>query len=78
MKLLIRVFGGVLFAWATLCAAQQGAPASQAPDSLQGVQLKGKAPVNPQTLRVVLPRAQEATLPDRRVVVEPRRVAQAS
>jgi zinc protease len=63
MKLLIRVFGGVLFAWATLCAAQQpAAPAPQAPDSLQGVQLKGKAPVNPQTLRVVLPRAQEATL----------------
>ena len=26
------------------------------------MQLKGKAPVNPQTLRVVLPRAQEATL----------------
>ena len=37
----------------------------QAPDSLQGVQLKGKAPVNPQTLRVVLPRAQEATLVER-------------
>ena len=63
MKLPIRVFGGMLFAWATLCAAQQpAAPAPQAPDSLQGVQLKGKAPVNPQTLRVVLPRAQEATL----------------
>ena len=63
MKLPIRVFGGVLFAWAALCAAQQpAAPAPQAPDSLQGVQLKGKAPVNPQTLRVVLPRAQEATL----------------
>jgi zinc protease len=63
MKLLIRVFGGVLFAWATLCVAQQpAAPSPQAPDSLQGVQLKGKAPVNPQTLRVVLPRAQEATL----------------
>jgi zinc protease len=63
MKFFIRVFGGALFAWATLCAAQQpAAPAPQAPDSLQGVKLKGKAPVNPQTLRVVLPRAQEATL----------------
>ncbi|HET9447109.1 MAG TPA: pitrilysin family protein [Steroidobacteraceae bacterium] len=63
MKLFVRVFGGALFAWATLCAAQQPtAPAQQAPDSLQGVQIKGKAPVNPQTLRVVLPRAQEATL----------------
>jgi hypothetical protein len=38
MKLPIRVFGGVLFAWATLCVAQQPtAPAPQAPDSLQGV-----------------------------------------
>ena len=63
MKSLIRLFGGALLAWTTLCAAQQ--PATQespAPQSLKGVQLKGKAPVNPQTLRVVLPRAQEATL----------------
>jgi zinc protease len=63
MKLFIRVFGGALFAWAIVCGAQQpAAPAPQAPDSLQGIELKGKAPVNPQTLRVVLPRAQEATL----------------
>ena len=63
MKPLIRVFGGALLAWTALCAAQQaGTPESPAPDSLQGVKLKGKAPVNPQTLRVLLPRAQEATL----------------
>jgi predicted Zn-dependent peptidase len=63
MKLLIRLLGGALLVWTTLCAAQQqGTTESPAPDSLQGVQLKGKAPVNPQTLRVVLPRAQEATL----------------
>jgi predicted Zn-dependent peptidase len=49
--------------WTTLCVAQQpGTQESPAPESLKGVQLKGKAPVNPNTLRVVLPRAQEATL----------------
>lgn len=61
MKSSILALGGALFAWATLCGAQV-APESAAPDSLKGVELKGKAPVNPQTLRVVLPRAQEATL----------------
>jgi zinc protease len=60
----IRVLGGaLLLTWTALCFAQQPAPAeSPVPDSLSGVQLKGKAPVNPQTLRVVLPKAQEATL----------------
>ncbi|HEY7639425.1 MAG TPA: pitrilysin family protein [Steroidobacteraceae bacterium] len=62
MKSPILAVGGALFAWAALCGAQQPAPESPAPDSLKGVELKGKAPVNPQTLRVVLPRAQEATL----------------
>ena len=63
MKSFIRVLGGTLFAWSALCFAQQpGTPESPAPDSLSGVQLKGKAPVNPQTLRVVLPKPQEATL----------------
>jgi zinc protease len=61
MKSSILALGGVLFAWTALCGAQV-APESAAPDSLKGVELKGKAPVNPQTLRVVLPRAQEATL----------------
>lgn len=43
--------------------AQTPAP-SQAPAgaSTKGVELKGKAPVNPQTLRVQLPRPQEAVL----------------
>jgi len=63
MNILSRVLGVVLLAWTGLCAAQQPSlTESPAPDSLQGVQLKGKAPVNPQTLRVVLPKAQEATL----------------
>jgi len=63
MYILSRVLGFVLLAWTGLCAAQQPSlTESPAPDSLQGVQLKGKAPVNPQTLRVVLPKAQEATL----------------
>lgn len=62
MKSSILAVGGALFAWATLCGAQQPPVESAAPDSLKGVELKGKAPVNPQTLRVVLPRAQEATL----------------
>jgi zinc protease len=61
MKPLILACGGVLLAWSALSGAQQ-VTESVAPDSLKGVQLKGKAPVNPQTLRVVLPRAQEATL----------------
>lgn len=61
MKSPLLALGGALFAWAALCGAQP-APESAAPDSLKGVELKGKAPVNPQTLRVVLPRAQEATL----------------
>lgn len=61
MKPLILALGGALFAWTALCGAQP-APESAAPDSLKGIELKGKAPVNPQTLRVVLPRAQEATL----------------
>jgi zinc protease len=61
MKASILACSGALFAWASLCGAQP-APDSAAPDSLKGVQIKGKAPVNPQTLRVVLPRAQETTL----------------
>ena len=61
MKSLILACGGVLLAWAALCGAQQ-VTQSATPDSLKGVKLKGKVPVNPQTLRVVLPRAQEATL----------------
>jgi predicted Zn-dependent peptidase len=48
-------------------AASAQVPGPQTPgqaqgDSIKGVELKGKAPVNPQTLRVRLPRAQERTL----------------
>lgn len=66
MKPLIRVLCSALLMWTTLCAAQQqgGTLESPAPESLRRVQLKGKAPVNPNTLRVVLPRAQEAMLPN--------------
>ena len=37
-------------------------PSPLAGASTKGVQLKGKAPVNPQTLRVLLPKPQEAVL----------------
>ncbi len=37
-------------------------PESAITQSVTGVDLKGKAPVNPETLRVVLPKPQEATL----------------
>ncbi|MGH8184972.1 MAG: hypothetical protein ACREUC_00300, partial [Steroidobacteraceae bacterium] len=47
----------------TSALAQQPAAASPTgTESLQGVKLKGKAPVNPKTLRVTLPKPQEATL----------------
>ncbi|HKU16593.1 MAG TPA: pitrilysin family protein [Steroidobacteraceae bacterium] len=62
MKSPIIAVGAALLACAGLCSAQAPGTESATPDSLKGVQLKGKAPVNPQTLRVVLPRAQEATL----------------
>jgi zinc protease len=48
---------------ATSALAQQPAtPSPTGTESLQGVKLKNKAPVNPKTLRVTLPKAQEATL----------------
>jgi zinc protease len=64
MKPLVLLCAGAMLVSATLCGAQQPVPGAQpaAVESLKGVQLKGKAPVNPQTLRVVLPRPQEATL----------------
>lgn len=37
-------------------------PAQSQPESVSQVELKGKAPVNPETLRVKLPRPQEAVL----------------
>jgi zinc protease len=47
----------------TSALAQQPAqPSPTGTESLQAVKLKGKAPVNPKTLRVTLPKPQEATL----------------
>jgi zinc protease len=54
----------------TLLAAAPGLAQTQppaesvTPDSIKGVELKGKAPVNLQMLRVVLPKPQEAALPN--------------
>lgn len=45
-----------------LAQAPSGAPPAGSSESLKTVRLKGKAPVNPQTLRVLLPKPQEATL----------------
>ena len=44
--------------------AQGGAPAGQQPPSTKGAIVKGKAPVSKEVLKVKLPRAQEATLPN--------------
>src|SRR5918995_589564 len=41
-----------------------GPPAAQQPPSTKGAVIKGKAPVNKEVLKVKLPRAQEATLPN--------------
>jgi zinc protease len=68
VKRTILVLAGLL--GSALCVAQQAGqgpglpPDSPAPESIKGVELKGKAPVNPQTLRVVLPKPQETTLPN--------------
>lgn len=47
---------------ASALAQQPTPPAPTGSESLQGVKIKGKAPVNPETLRVTLPKPQEATL----------------
>ena len=47
----------------SLAFAQGGAPRAQAP-STKGAVVKGKAPVNKEVLKVKLPRAEEATLPN--------------
>jgi zinc protease len=44
--------------------AQGGAPAGQQTQSTKGTIVKGKAPVSKEVLKVKLPRAQEATLPN--------------
>lgn len=63
MKPIVLILAAAMLTCATLGNAQQAsAPQPASVDSLKGTQLKGKAPVNPQTLRVVLPRPQEAAL----------------
>lgn len=47
---------------ATAQTAPAGAPAQSEPESVSQVELKGKVPVNPETLRVKLPRPQEGAL----------------
>jgi zinc protease len=42
----------------------QGAPGGQAPPTTKGAVIKGKAPVSKEILKVKLPRAEEATLPN--------------
>lgn len=46
----------------TLALGQGGMPAGQAPQTTKGAEIKGKAPVNKEVLKVKLPRAQEASL----------------
>src|SRR5918995_420223 len=48
----------------SLAMGQGGAPAGQQPPSTKGAVVKGKAPVNKEVLKVKLPRAREATLPN--------------
>jgi zinc protease len=48
----------------SLALGQGGAPAGQQQQTTKGAVIKGKAPVNKNVLRVKLPRAEEATLPN--------------
>lgn len=58
-----RTFVAFVGAIIVMSAGAQPAPGPQtAPQSLKGVELKGKAPVNPNTLRVQLPKPQETQL----------------
>jgi zinc protease len=61
----LRLVALVLIALVSSSAlAQGGAPAGQQPQSTKGAVVKGKAPVNKEVLKVKLPRAQEASLPN--------------
>jgi zinc protease len=64
MKHTILIFASAALLSTTALGQQSAAPQESpaAVNSIKGVELKGKAPVNPQTLRVVLPKPQEATL----------------
>jgi zinc protease len=48
----------------SLAFGQGGAAPAQQPQTPKGAEIKGKAPVSKQVLRVKLPRAEEATLPN--------------
>ena len=69
MQPIIRFFNCVALACSlsvVMCSAhaQQQTLSSPVTSSVKGVELKGKAPVNRELLKVKLPRAQEATLPN--------------
>ena len=57
---LIALVGSTAF-WRSMAHAQGGAAAAQ---SSKGAVIKGKAPVNKNVLKVKLPKAREATLPN--------------
>ena len=54
----------MLIALVSSLALGQGTPGGQAPPTTKGAVIKGKAPVNKEILKVKLPRAEEATLPN--------------
>src|SRR5687767_5930653 len=54
----------MLIAMASSLAFGQGAPTVQTQQTTKGAVIKGKAPVNKEVLKVKLPRAQEASLPN--------------
>ena len=65
----------IAFAVSFAVAQRGGAPAQQGP-SIKGAEIKGKAPVNKEILKVKLPKGQEVTLPNglRVILLESHRV----
>src|SRR5215831_9184994 len=65
----------VIFALSVVTAQRSGAPQQQG-QSIKGADIKGRAPVNKEILRVSLPKGQEVTLPNglRVIVLESHRV----
>src|ERR1041385_4727357 len=65
----------IAFAVSFVVAQRGGSPAQQGP-SMKGADIKGKAPVNKEILKVKLPKGEEATLPNglRVIVLESHRV----
>jgi zinc protease len=58
------LISGLLLSATCVNAQQQSALSSPVTSSVKGVELKGKAPVSHEVLKVKLPRPQEATLPN--------------